>query len=345
MNKRKIGSLSIASVAALALMGAAFVAHAAQPARNARAPAAAAPQQPNFDNVQIRIVHVQGNVYLLNGAGGNTTVQIGNDGVLVVDTQFAPMADKIVAAIRTLTDKPIRYVVNTHSHPDHVGGNQAIASQGASLGGANVVGLLGNQAIQGAKIIAHENVLNYLSTAHGTTPAMPSGAWPTDTYFQPFYDVYFNNENVRLFHVPNAHTDGDSYVQFRGSDVIATGDIFTTTMYPYIDHSQGGNIEGIIAGLNSILDLAVTKWQAEGGTMIVPGHGRITDKHEVLEYRDMLVIIRDRIKDMVAKGMTLEQVRAAKPTLDYDPRFGADSGFWTTAQFVEAVYQDVSKAK
>ena len=345
MNKRKIESLSIASVVALALMGAAFVAHAAQPARNARAPAAAAPQQPNFDNVQIRIVHVQGNVYLLNGAGGNTTVQIGNDGVLVVDTQFAPMADKIVAAIRTLTDKPIRYVVNTHSHPDHVGGNQAIASQGASLGGANVVGLLGNQAIQGAKIIAHENVLNYLSTAHGTTPAMPSGAWPTDTYFQPFYDVYFNNENVRLFHVPNAHTDGDSYVQFRGSDVIATGDIFTTTMYPFIDHSRGGNIEGIIAGLNSILDLAVTKWQAEGGTMIVPGHGRITDKHEVLEYRDMLVIIRDRIKDMVAKGMTLEQVRAAKPTLDYDPRFGADSGFWTTAQFVEAVYQDVSKAK
>ena len=147
MNKRNIGSLSIASVTALALMGAAFAAHAAQPARNARAPAAAAPQQPNFDNVQIRIVHVQGNVYLLNGAGGNTTAQIGNDGVLVVDTQFAPMADKIVAAIRTLTDKPIRYVVNTHSHPDHVGGNQAIASQGASLGGANVVGLLGNQAI------------------------------------------------------------------------------------------------------------------------------------------------------------------------------------------------------
>jgi cyclase len=344
MNKRKFATVAGASLAAM-LMGAAFVAHAAQPARAARAPAAAAPQQPNFDAVQIRIVHVQGNVYLLNGAGGNTTVQIGNDGVLVVDTQFAPMAEKIVAAIRTLTDKPIRYVVNTHSHPDHVGGNQAIASQGASLGGANVVGLLGNQAIQGAKIIAHENVLNYLSAAHGTTPAMPSGAWPTDTYFQPFYDVYFNNENVRLFHVPNAHTDGDSYVQFRGSDVIATGDIFTTTNYPFIDHSRGGNIEGIIAGLNSILDLAVTKWQAEGGTMIVPGHGRITDKHEVLEYRDMLVIIRDRIKDMVAKGMTLEQVRAAKPTLDYDPRFGADSGFWTTAQFVEAVYQDVSKAK
>lgn len=344
MNKRKFERMGIASLAAV-LLGAAVVAHAAQPARNARAPAAAAPQQPNFDNVQIRIVHVQGKVYLLNGAGGNTTVQIGDDGVMVVDTQFAPMADKIVAAIRTLTDKPIRYVVNTHSHPDHVGGNLAIASQGASLGGANVVGLLGNQAIQGAKIIAHENVLNYLSTAHGTTPAMPSGAWPTDTFFQPFYDVYFNNENVRLFHVPNAHTDGDSYVYFRGSDVIATGDIFTTTTYPFIDHSRGGNIEGIIAGLNSILDLAVTKWQDEGGTMIVPGHGRITDKHEVLEYRDMLVIIRDRIKDMVAKGMTLEQVRAAKPTLDYDPRFGADSGFWTTAQFVEAVYQDVSKAK
>ncbi len=344
MNKRRFVTFSIASVTVV-LMGAAFVAQAAQPARTARAPAAAAPQQPNFDTVQIRIVHVQGKVYLLNGAGGNTSVQIGDDGVLVVDTQFAPMADKIVAAIRTLTDKPIRYVVNTHSHPDHVGGNQAIASQGASLGGANVVGLLGNQAIQGAKIIAHENVLNYLSTAHGATPAMPSAAWPTDTYFQPFFDVYFNNEDVRLFHVPNAHTDGDSYVYFRGSDVIATGDIFTTTGFPFIDHSRGGNIDGVIAGLNSVLDLAVTKWQDEGGTMIIPGHGRITDKHEVLEYRDMLVIIRDRISDMVAKRMTLEQVKAAKPTLDYEPRFGADSGFWTTAQFIEAVYQDVAKAK
>ncbi len=332
------------SLACLGLFAVAHVADAAQPARNARA-AAAAPQQPNFDDVQIRVVKVQGNVYLLAGAGGNTSVQIGSDGVMVVDTQFAPMAGKIVAAIRGLTDAPIRYVVNTHSHPDHIGGNQAIASQGASLGGANVVGLLGNQAIQGAKIVAHENVLNYMSMAHGTTPAEPSGAWPTDTYFHAFTDVYFNGEDVRLIHVPNAHTDGDSIVYFRGSDVIATGDLFTTVMYPYIDHSRGGNINGIIAGLNTILDIAVTKWQAEGGTMIVSGHGRITDKHEVLEYRDMLVIIRDRIKDMVAKGMTLDQVKAAKPTLDYDPRFGTDSGFWTTAQFIEAVYQDVSKAK
>jgi cyclase len=272
-------------------------------------------------------------------------VQIGEDGVMVVDTQYAPMAEKIVAAIRTLSAAPIRYVVNTHSHGDHVGGNEAIASQGASLGGANVVGLLGNQAIQGAKIVAHENVLNYVSSAHGDTPAMPSGAWPTDTYFMPFHDVYFNGENVRLMHVANAHTDGDSIVHFRASDVIATGDIFTTVRYPFIDHSRGGSIDGVIAGLNTVIDIAVPKWQQEGGTMIVPGHGRITDEHEVLEYRDMLVIIRDRIKDMAAKGMTLEQVRAAKPTLDYDPRFGADSGFWTTAQFIEAVYQDVTKAR
>jgi len=132
-------------------------------------------------------------------------------------------------------------------------------------------------------------------------------------------------------------------VYFRGSDVIATGDLFTTVMYPFIDHSRGGSIHGIISGLNTVLDIAVPKWQQEGGTMIVSGHGRITDEHEVLEYRDMLVIIRDRIKDMVDKGMTLDQVKAAKPTLDYDPRFGSDSGFWTTAQFIEAVYQDVSK--
>jgi cyclase len=346
-NRRTFGVLAV--FAGVAMLTGMHCALAAQPARTPRAAAPAAgavlPALPDFSKVEIRIVPVQGNVYLLNGAGGNTTVQIGEDGVLVVDTQFAQMAPKIVAAIRTLSDAPIRYVVNTHSHGDHIGGNEAIASQGASLGGANVVGLLGNQAIQGAKIVAHENVLNYLSSAHGTTPAMPSGAWPTDTYFQPFFDVYFNDEDVRLFHVPNAHTDGDSYVYFRGSDVIATGDIFTTVMYPFIDHSRGGNINGVIAGLNSILDLAVTKWQNEGGTMIVPGHGRITDKHEVLEYRDMLVIIRDRIKDMVGKGMTLDQVKAARPTLDYDPRFGRETGFWTNAEFIEAVYQDMVKER
>lgn len=341
--RRNESILRLGVLACLAAFGLAGVADAAQPARNARP--AAAPQGPNFDAVVERVLHVQGNVYLVNGMGGNTTVQVGTDGVMVVDTQFAPLAGKIVAAIRTFSDGPIRYIVNTHSHGDHVGGNEAIASQGASLGGANVVGLLGNQAIQGAKIVAHENVLNRMSTVQGTTPAAPSGAWPSDTYFQPFHDVYFNGENVRLIHAPNAHTDGDSIVHFRGSDVIATGDIFTTVMYPFIDHSRGGNINGIIAGLNTVLDLAVPKWQQEGGTMIVPGHGRITDEHEVLEYRDMLVIIRDRIKDMVGKGMTLEQVKAAKPTLDYDPRFGTDSGFWTTAQFIEAVYQDMSKAQ
>jgi len=333
----------LVSLACMAALGVAGVASAAQPERNARA--AAAQQQPDFDAVEVRVLKVQGNVYLLAGAGGNTTVQVGQDGVMVVDTQFAPMAPKIVAAIRTISDGPIRYVVNTHSHPDHIGGNEAIASQGASLGGANVVGLLGNQAIQGAKIVAHENVLNWVSTAHGAQPAEPSGAWPTDTYFVPFHDVYFNGENVRLIHAPNAHTDGDSIVYFRGSDVISTGDLFTTVMYPYIDHARGGNINGIIAGLNTVLDLAVPKWQQEGGTMIIPGHGRITDEHEVLEYRDMLVIIRDRIKDMADKGMTLDQVKAAKPTLDYDPRFGSDSGFWTTAQFIEAVYQDVKAAR
>jgi cyclase len=142
--------------------------------------------------------------------------------------------------------------------------------------------------------------------------------------------------------VPNAHTDGDILVFFRRSDVLATGDLFITTGYPYIDRASGGNINGYIQGLNKIIDITVPSNVNEGGTMVIPGLGRLTDEMDVVEYRDAITIIRDRIQAMVKKGMTLEQVRAAEPTLDFDPRYGATSGFWTTAQFVEAVYRDLS---
>ena len=173
----------------------------------------------------------------------------------------------------------------------------------------------------------------------------PQNAWPTETYFNAFHDIYFNNEGIQMIHIPDAITDGDSIVFFRRSDVVSTGDIFMTTNYPIIDLQNGGSINGIIDALNFILDLTIPADKQEGGTMVIPGHGRLCDEADVVEYRDMVTIIRDRIQDMVKKGMTLEQVKAAKPTRDYDPLYGSTTGFWTTDMFVEAAYKSLSTKK
>jgi len=304
--------------------------------RGGRGAAPAAPA-----DAELHTLHVQGNVYMLVGAGGNITVQTGDDGVLLVDTGLAANAEKVVAAIRTLSNKPIRYIINTHVHPDHVGGNDTIGKLGSTIAGGNV----GAGAGVGAGIIAHENVLNRMSAPTGQQAPFPTTAWPTDTYISKQKELYFNGESLQIIHQPAAHTDGDSIVYFRKSDVIAAGDLFITTTYPFIDQMRGGNISGIIAALNNMLDIAIPKAMQEGGTYIIPGHGRLTDEADLLEYRDMITIIRDRIQDGVKRGQTLEQVKAAKPTLDYDARWGATSGFWTTDQFIEAVYKDLSKAK
>jgi glyoxylase-like metal-dependent hydrolase (beta-lactamase superfamily II) len=298
-------------------------------------------QQQNFDNVQIETVQVRPNIHMLVGAGSNVTVHTGEDGVLVVDTQFAPMSGKILAAVRALSDKPIRFVVNTHMHPDHIGGNEPIASAGGTRAGGNVFGDIGNAARARAEIVAHENVLKRLSYPDTKTPA-PQGAWPTVTFFGGQRDMLFNGEAVQMFHQPAAHTDGDILVFFRRSDVLSTGDVFVTTTYPYIDVANGGSINGIIRALNNIIGIAVPSNVEEGGTLIVPGHGRVTDEWEVVEYRDMVTIIRDRIQTMITRGMTIEQVKAARPTIDYDARFGADSGFWTTSMFIETVYRNLT---
>lgn len=297
------------------------------------------------DNVQdIKVLPIRNNVYMLVGAGGNVTVQLPppnatlpapDSGLLVVDTGLAPIGDKLVAAIRPLANsRPLRFIFNTHVHPDHVGGNEALAK---------ALGPVGGRGRQGTTAIAaHENVLTRMSIPQGAEPAAPSGAWPTDTFLDQ-KDLYFNGEGIQVYHVPNAHTDGDSIVFFRRSDVISAGDLFMTTTYPIIDLARGGNVEGIINGLNLILDLAVPETYQEGGTRIVPGHGRLCDEADVVEYRNMVVIIRDRIQALVRKGMSLEQVKAAKPTLDYDRRYGAASGFWPTDKFIEAVYTNLSK--
>jgi glyoxylase-like metal-dependent hydrolase (beta-lactamase superfamily II) len=290
------------------------------------------------DAVRLTAWHVRDGIYMLVGAGGNTTVQVGDDGVLVVDTKLAAASDVLLDAINQLSTKPIRYIINTHWHPDHVGSNELIAKSGSTIAGGNVSGAIAD-ASEGAAVIAHENVLTRMSAQD---PPPPFEAWPTVTLFQPQKDIYFNGEAVQILHQPAAHTDGDSLVFFRGSDVVSTGDVFTTTGYPVIRPEDGGGIDGVVTALNRIIELTVPAEKQEGGTLVIPGHGRVADEADVVEYRDMVTIIRDRIKRMIDMGMTLRQVQAAKPTADYDGRYGATSGFWTTEQFVAAAYESLT---
>lgn len=282
---------------------------------------------------KIDIIPVQGHVYLLAGGSRNVAVQVGDDGVVYVDSSTADMSDQILKATRTLSQRPIRYVLNTHAHAENIGGNQALSRQGISFGGGNTK----DQSF--ALILAHENVLNALSAPTGQKAAEPSDFWPTDTYYTDSMEIHFNGEPVELINVPQAHTDGDSIVLFRGSDVIVTGDVFLTTGYPIIDVEHGGTINGVIAALNRIIDIAIPGDNEEDGTLIVSGQGRIGDEYDVVVYRDMVTIIRDRVQDLMKKGMTLQQIQAAKPSRDYDVLYTPGSGHATPEQFIESVYK------
>ena len=322
----------------------------------------------------IQTLPVRGNVYMLLGAGGNITVSVGRDGVLMVDAGRAQMTDQVLAAIRQLQGdldlrdrplgsgaetrssvasrnteppaKPIRYIVDTSADPDHAGGNEKIRAAGRTFTGGNVAGNIAD-AGEGAAILAHENVLQRLLEPEAGEQKAPTDAQPTDTYYTDSMKLshFFNGEGIQLIHQPSAHTEGDSLVWFRGSDIIAAGDIYSTVSYPVIDVKHGGTINGVIDGLNRILDLSVAEFRTEGGTLVIPGHGRLSDSADVAYYRDMVTIIRDRVKAMIDKGMTLEQVKAARPTSDYEPRYGATSGPWTTDMFVEAVYTTLGGGK
>ena len=291
----------------------------------------------------LRILKVRGNVSVIQGAGGNITVLTFPEGVTLVDSGTAEMADQVLAAIRTLSTQPIRYIINTHVHSDHVGGNLRVGGTGRQITGGNVTGQLADAA-EGAEIIAHEYVLERM-TAPNLKPPTPIRATPETTYHtdQLKLSTLYHGDAIQLFHARLAHTDGDTIVYFRHNDVIATGDVFSTVSYPVIDVERGGGITGVIAALNHIIEIAFPDFRLEGGTLIVPGHGRICDSADVAYYRDMVTIIRDRVQDMIKKGMTVEQVKAAKPTRDYDPRYGATSGSWTTEMFVEAVYKSLKK--
>ena len=291
----------------------------------------------------IRILKVRGNVSVIQGAGGNITVLAFPEGVTLVDSGAAPMAEKVLAAIRTLSAQPIRYIINTSVTADHVGGNEKLAGTGSQITGGNVSGQVGTD---GAEIIAHERVLDRM-IARSVQPPIPIRATPQSTYHtdQLKLSTVYHGDGIQVFHMPAAHTDGDSVVYFRHHDVIAAGDVFDTTGYPMIDLARGGGINGVVDALNRILDVAFPDFRLEGGTLVIPGHGRICDSADVAYYRDMVTIVRDRVQDMVKKGLTLDQVKAARPTRDYDPRYGSTSGAWTTDMFVEAVYKSLSARK
>jgi glyoxylase-like metal-dependent hydrolase (beta-lactamase superfamily II) len=293
---------------------------------SAAGPGAAAAGVPAGSS-DVQTLKVQGNVHMLVTSAGNVAVQAGEDGVLVVDTGAASMTDRLLGAIRQISPRDIRWIVNTSIGADRTGGNAAFSKAGRTVNG------------NPAAIIAHENAALRMARA-----GIDASARPFNTYFEDSRDFPFNGEPVVLYHNPKSNTDTDTMVMFRRSDVIVTGDIFSTVSYPMIDAANGGSIDGIIAGLNHVLDLAVpSKDLAQAGTYIIPSRGRLSDESDVVHYRDMLYIIRDRIAELVRQKRTLDQVKAARPSMDYDARYGSTTGPWTTDMFIEAIYRELSR--
>ena len=295
------------------------------------------PQQQSQPRAQspaeLELLPVQGNISMLAGAGGNITVQAGKDGVFLVDSGSAAMSDRVLAAIRRVSTGQVTYIVNTSDRSDHTGGNETFARTGRPLA-------INRAAQASVFIVAFSTVLERMSDRNAS-PAIPERAWPNDTYSGPQKNLYFNGEGIEILHQP-ASTDGDSMVMFRRSDVISTGDMFSPTQYPVIDVKSHGSLQGVLEGLNRLRLMAIPADHVEGGTMIVPGHGRLCDMADLATYHQMVTIVRDRLQDMIKRGMTLEQVRAARPTRDFDPIYGSTSATWTTDMFVEAAYRSLS---
>jgi len=303
---------------------------------NAQQPRPAAPPAASAGSGGVNVLPVQRAVSMLVTPAGNVAVQVGEDGPLLVDTPAPAQAGPVVAAVRALSPKPIHTIITTNLH--NAAGNGA---------------LLGARATPGApavRVIAFESVLDRLVAA-GPTAGAAAGVLRlnqvielpiNNTYFRPRRDFYLNGESIVVYHAPEAHTDGDSIVHFRGSDVVAVGDLFNPDVYPFIDLQNGGTVNGLVAALNQILELTVPAKFQEGGTYVIPRHGRLCDEADVVEFRDMVTIVRDRVQDLIKKGRTLEQVKAAKPTFDYDPEYGG-TGNASADRFVDAVYRSLAK--
>jgi glyoxylase-like metal-dependent hydrolase (beta-lactamase superfamily II) len=304
---------------------------------------------------RVTIVTVRPDFYMLAGAGANIAVSFGPDGFVVVDTGSAAMADAVLAAIDELAERRativqgapvrprIRYIFNTSSHPEHVGGNEKLVRAGLTLFGAigNALGgVISNNG--GAAILAHENATLRI------VDALPAGAWPTESYTGRQRSYYMNGEAIHVLYQPAAHSDADSVITFRQSDVIVTGEIFDITRFPVIDLEHGGTINGTIDALSRLVDLAVPAvpfpWRPDR-TLLIPARGRVCDQSDLVEYRDAMTIVRDAVQDMVRRGMTLDQVKAADPAKAYRPRYGSNTGPWTTDMFIEAIYKTAGATK
>jgi cyclase len=306
------------------------------------APHAQAPPTPGG----VEVLTVRDNFFVVAGAGGNIGVQVGDDGVVVVDTGSAASAPAVVAAIKRITPKPIRYIINTGPDADHVGGNETVSKAGETLLTSMRLGGQQQQFMAPvAAVLATEGVLRRMSAPSGSTPAYPAAAWPTESFHHARKYMYFNGEAIEVLHQPAAHTDSDAFVFFRRSDVVMAGDVIDTRRFPVIDVDRGGSIDGEIAALNRLSEIAVASVPIvirEAGTIVVAGHGRLYDQYDVIEYRDMVTIIRDRVRDLVAAGRSLEQVKTANPANGYAGRYGDAGGDWTTEHFVEAIYRSIT---
>jgi len=302
------------------------------------------PVKPAYDDGIVEALPVKGSVHLVAGSGANITVQVAAEGLLVVDSSVAAMSEKVLTAIRTISDKPLRHIINTSGDEHHTGGNENLSNSGRNLN-AGIGGQSGREPsrLDGAPVIAHENVLHLLSGLKGEPARMPYGVWPHDTFYTGMKQLYFGGEVVEMLHAPAAHTDGDVMVWFRKSDVVATGDVYSTVTYPQVNLKRGGSVQGLLDALNRVLDIAVPEFNNQGGTLVVPGHGRLSNESDVAEYRDMTTIIRDRIKLMLDKGQTLDLVKAAGVTRDYDAVYSTPS--WTGEMFIEMIYSDLTLSR
>ncbi len=304
-----------------------------------------AQQHPSSRTAGLESIQIRPNVYVIFGAGGNVTVHVGDDGLVVIDSGSTDMAHSLLEAIKVISPQPIRLIVNTSAELDHVGGN-------AIVGGAGI-GLSPDPFGDGnhATVLAHENVLRRLSAlgANGAEAPFPTRMLPNDTFTSRYRSLYVNDDAVQVIRQTGAHSDSDVMVLFRKADVIATGDVIDLRQFPVIDPQKGGGIQGELEALNRLVTELVIPGAPlvlkSGRTLVVPGHGYVSDYAEVVEYRDMVTVIKDTIQDLIDKGLTLEQVKAANPTKGYQVRYGSDNGTWTTDMFVAAVFNELSRKK